>query len=109
MQKKASNEIVTTYTWGRLLAHVVLILPVYILLSTFAPRQSNADQMGGPVIGNMLLATAYILVALLMTCFEFVTNKSDTNFQFRGAFVRCCWMAAGVIGSLYIIEYLRAN
>lgn len=109
MQKKTSNEIVTTYTWGHFLAHVVLILPVYILLSTFAPRQSNADQMGGPVIGNMLLATAYILMALLMTCFEFVTNKSYTNFQFRSAFVRSCWMVAGVIGALYLIEYLRTN
>lgn len=109
MQEKDQNDSVTRCTWRRLAAHVVLILPVYILLSTFAPPQSNVYQLGGPLIGNMLLAVFYIFVALLMACFEFVTSKSDVNFQFKGAFVRSCWMVAVIICALYSFEYLRAN
>lgn len=109
MQEKSKNEFITTCTWRRFAAHMVLILPVYILLSTFAPPHANADQMGGPGIGNMLLATAYLFTALLMTCFEFVTSKSDVNFQFKGAFVGNCWRSAVSVCAVYSFEYLRAK
>ena len=94
------------YTWQRLIAHLFLLVPIFFLLSTFAPNHASAEQMGGPVIGNALLVASYLFIALLITCFEFVSSKKLGPFDFKRAFARNGWLAVGVIFVLYGIEFL---
>lgn len=109
MIDEPKKYIPPVYTWQRLLAHLVLLVPIYLLLSTIAPKHAGAGQMGGPVIGNALLVLAYLFVALLVTCFEFVTCKKLGPFDVKRAFAKNGWLVVGIVLVLYGIEFLRGH